>query len=147
MEILNYYLPPRIEFGHGAISNLHEHLKAFDGKKPFIVSDIGIQEVGILYQAVTPLEDAKVPYTTYIDIQPNPTDTSILHGVEVYKREKCDVVIAVGGGSVMDAAKAIRILTTHEPPLEPYYVDSGGAENIQDDLPPLICVPTTCWDR
>ncbi len=143
MEILNYYLPPRIEFGPGAISNLHEHVKALDGKKPFIVSDIGIQEVGILHQAVTPLEEADVPYTTYVDIQPNPTDTSILHGVEVYKQEKCDVVIAVGGGSVMDAAKAIRILTTHEPPLEPYYVDSGGAENIHDDLPPLICVPTT----
>ena len=46
-------------------------------------------------------------------------------------------------GSVMDAAKAIRLLTTHAPPLEPYYADTGGIERIRDDMPPLICVPTT----
>lgn len=143
MDTINYYLPPRIEFGQDATKNLAHHVRTFNGKKPFIVSDAGIEKAGILHQAITPLEDASIPYTTYVDIQPNPTDTSILQGAEVYQQQKCDVVIAVGGGSVMDAAKAIRILTTHEPPLEPYYVDSGGPENIHDDLPPLICLPTT----
>ena len=112
-------------------------------KKPLIVSDAGISKVGILSQAVAPLEDANLPYATYVDIEPNPTDVSITQGVEVYQKEKCDGVIAVGGGSVMDAAKAIRLLTTHAPPLEPYYVDSDGANKIRDDMPPLICVPTT----
>ena len=142
-EILNYFLPPRIEFGEGAIANLADHVKTFGGKKPLIVSDAGISKVGILSQAVTPLEDANLPYATYVDIEPNPTDVSITQGVEVYQKEKCDGVIAVGGGSVMDAAKAIRLLTTHAPPLEPYYVDSDGANKIRDDMPPLICVPTT----
>ena len=142
-EILNYFLPPRIEFGEGAIANLAEHVKTFGGKKPLIVSDAGIQKVGILDQAVTPLEHANLPYATYVDIKPNPTDISTLQGVEVYQKEKCDVVIAVGGGSVMDAAKAIRLLTTHAPPLEPYYVDSDGVDKIRGDMPPLICVPTT----
>ena len=143
MEILNYFLPPRIEFGEGATTNLAEHVKAFCGKKPLIVSDAGIQKVGILDQAVAPLEAADLPYAAYLDIEPNPTDISVVQGVEVYLKEKCDVVIAVGGGSVMDAAKAIRLLTTHAPPLEPYYVDSGGVDKIRDDMPPLICVPTT----
>ena len=142
-EILNYFLPPRIEFGEGAIANLADHVKTFGGKKPLIVSDAGISKVGILSQAVAPLEDANLPYATYVDIEPNPTDVSITQGVEVYQKEKCDGVIAVGGGSVMDAAKAIRLLTTHAPPLEPYYVDSDGANKIHDDMPPLICVPTT----
>ena len=142
-EILNYFLPPRIEFGEGAIANLADHVKTFGGKKPLIVSDAGISKVGILSQAVAPLEDANLPYATYVDIEPNPTDVSITQGVEVYQKEKCDGVIAVGGGSVMDAAKAIRLLTTHAPPLEPYYVDSDGANKIRDDMPPLICVPTT----
>ena len=142
-EILNYYLPPCIEFGVGAITNLSEHVKALNGKKPFIVSDIGIQEIGILSQTMPPLENANIPYATYVDIEPNPTDISTLQGAEIYQEEKCDVVIAVGGGSVMDAAKAIRILATHEPSLEPYYVDSGSAENIRKDMPPLICIPTT----
>lgn len=142
-EILNYFLPPRIEFGEGAIANLADHAKAFGGNKPFVVSDAGIQKVGILDHAAAPLDDANLPYATYLDIEPNPTDISIVEGVEVYQNEKCDVVIAVGGGSVMDAAKTIRLLTTHTPPLEPYYVDSGGADKIRDDMPPLICVPTT----
>lgn len=142
-DILNYFLPPRIEFGEGAIANLAEHVKVFGGKKPFVVSDAGIQKVGILDQAVAPLEDVNLPYAIYVEIEPNPTDISVVQGVEVYQKEKCDFVIAVGGGSVMDAAKAIRLLTTHTPPLEPYYIDSDGADKIRGDMPPLICIPTT----
>lgn len=142
-DIYTYFLPPHIEFGEGAIANLAEHVKAFSGKKPFVVSDVGIQNAGILDQATAPLDAANIPYAIYIDIEPNPTDISITQGVEVYQKEKCDIVIAVGGGSVMDAAKAIRLLTTHTHPLEPYYVDSDGVNKIRNDMPPLICVPTT----
>ena len=141
--MLNYFLPPQIEFGDGAIQNLGEHVKAFDGKKPFLVSDAGVINAGILAKAADALEASGLSYATYSDIEPNPTDISVTHGVEVYKTEACDVVIAVGGGSVMDAAKAIRLLTTHEPPLEPYYSDVGGLERIRGDMPPLICIPTT----
>lgn len=142
-QMQNYFLPPRIEFGDGAIQNLGEHAKTFEGKKPFLVSDAGVINAGILAKATEALDASDLPYAIYSDIEPNPTDTSITHGVEAYKSEACDVVIAVGGGSVMDAAKAIRLLTTHEPPLEPYYADVGGAERIRDDMPPLICIPTT----
>ena len=141
--MLNYFLPPQIEFGDGAIQNLGEHVKAFDGKKPFLVSDAGVINAGILAKATDALEASSLSYAIYSDIEPNPTDISVTDGVEVYKTEACDVVIAVGGGSVMDAAKAIRLLTTHEPPLEPYYADVGGVERISGDMPPLICIPTT----
>ena len=141
--MLNYFLPPRIEFGDGAIQNLGDHVKAFDGKKPFLVSDAGVINAGILAKAIDALEASGLSYTLYSDIEPNPTDISVAHGVETYKTDACDVVIAVGGGSVMDAAKAIRLLTTHEPPLEPYYSDVGGIDRIRGDMPPLICVPTT----
>ena len=141
--MLNYFLPPRIEFGDGAIQNLGDHVKAFDGNKPFLVSDAGVINAGILAKAIDALEASGLSYTIYSDIEPNPTDISVAHGVETYKTDACDVVIAVGGGSVMDAAKAIRLLTTHEPPLEPYYSDVGGIDRIRGDMPPLICVPTT----
>ena len=141
--MLNYFLPPQIEFGDGAIQNLGEHVKAFDGKKPFLVSDAGVINAGILAKATDALEASGLSYATYSDIEPNPTDISVIQGVDVYKAEACDVVIAVGGGSVMDAAKAIRLLTTHESPLEPYYSDVGGIDRIRGDMPPLICVPTT----
>ena len=139
----NYFLPPRIEFGDGAIQNLGEHVKAFGSKKPLLVSDAGVINAGILAKAIDALNASDLPSATYSDIEPNPTDLSITDGVEAYTSEACDVVIAVGGGSVMDAAKAIRLLTTHPPPLEPYYADVGGIERIRGDMPPLICVPTT----
>ncbi len=139
----NYFLPPRIEFGDGAIQNLGEHVKTFGCKRPLLVSDAGVINAGLLAKAIDALKASKLPSATYSDIEPNPTDLSINDGVEVYKSEACDVVIAVGGGSVMDAAKAIRLLTTHAPPLEPYYADVGGIERVRDDMPPLICVPTT----
>ena len=139
-----------MNFGDGAIQNLGEHVKAFDGKKPFLVSDAGVINAGILEKVTDALEaSGNLSFATYSDIEPNPTDISVTHGVEIYKTEACDVVIAVGGGSVMDAAKAIRLLTTHEPPagevsnLAPYYADVGGVERISGDMPPLICVPTT----
>ena len=142
-QMQNYFLPPRIEFGDGAIQNLGEHVKAFESKKPLLVSDAGVINAGILAKAVDALAASGLPSATYSDIDPNPTDISITDGVEVYTSEACDAVIAVGGGSVMDAAKAIRLLTTHAPPLEPYYADVGGIERIRGDMPPLICVPTT----
>lgn len=142
-EILSYFLPPRIEFGAGAIANLGDHVRAFGGEKPLVVSDAGLRDAGILRQAVAPLETANLSHATYTEVEPNPADVTITPGLEIYRAEACDVIIAVGGGSVMDAAKAIRLLTTHAPPLEPYYVDSGGTNRIRDDMPPLICVPTT----
>ncbi len=142
-SIINYFLPPLIQFGAGAIKNLGSHVTSFDGNKPLIVTDEGVTNAGILSKAVEPLSDAQIDYAVFDAVQPNPTDLSVLKGLEAHRAEGCDLVIAVGGGSVMDAAKAIRILTTHEPPLEPYYVDVGGIDRIINNLPPLICVPTT----
>ena len=141
--IMNYSLPPSIQFGAGAIENLGEHIHTFDGKKPLIVTDEGVTNAGILAKTVEPLEKAKIDYAFFDAVQPNPTDLSVLEGLELYQAEGCDVVVAVGGGSVMDAAKGIRILTTHEPPLENYYLDVGGIDRITSNLPALICIPTT----
>ena len=141
--IMNYSLPPSIQFGAGAIQNLGEHVRTFGGNKPFIVTDEGVTNAGILSKTVEPLEKTQIDSAIFDAVQPNPADLSVLEGLEAYRAEGCDVVIAVGGGSVMDAAKAIRILTTHEPPLENYYLDVGGMDRISSNLPALICIPTT----
>ncbi len=141
--IVSYFLPPSIQFGAGAIKNLGEYVRTFDGKKPLIVTDEGVTNAGILSKTVEPLENAQIDCAIFDAVQPNPTDLSVLEGLAVHQAEGCDLVIAIGGGSVMDAAKAIRILTTHEPPLENYYVDGGGIDRITSNLPALICIPTT----
>ena len=140
---INYFLPPRIEFGVGAIRNLAVHVNVFGAQRPLVVTDEGVTNAGILSESVEPLEKAGIDYTVFDAVLPNPTDQQVIEGMKVIRAERCDLVIAVGGGSVMDAAKAIRILSTHEPPLEPYYVDVGGVDRISENLPPLICVPTT----
>ena len=141
--VISYFLPPRIEFGRGAIGNLGVYVGSFDGKKPLIATDAGVVRAGILSKAIESLESASMQYTIFDEIEPNPTDVMVLKGLEVFRAHACDVVIAIGGGSVMDAAKAIRLLSTHEPPLERYYLDGGGVENITGNLPALISVPTT----
>ena len=141
--IVNYFLPPSIQFGAGAVKNLGAHVRAFGGKKPLIVTDEGVTNAGIVSKTVEPLKSAQIDCAIFGAVQPNPTDLSVFEGLAVYRAEGCDLVIAVGGGSVMDAAKAIRILTTHDPPLENYYVDMGGIDRITSNLPALICIPTT----
>ena len=141
--IISYFLPPRIEFGTGAIANLGNHVESFDKKKPLVATDAGVVRAGILSKAVELLESTQIEYTVFDEIEPNPTDLIVLKGLEVYRAEACDLVIAIGGGSVMDAAKAIRLLSTHEPPLERYFLDGGGIERITRNLPPLISIPTT----
>ena len=74
--MLSYFLPPRIEFGDGTIQNLGEYVKAFNGKKPFLVSDAGVINAGILAKAIDALDAANLAYATYSDIEPNPTDIS-----------------------------------------------------------------------
>ena len=142
-SIISYFLPPRIEFGTGAIANLGTHVASFDKKKPLVATDAGVVRAGILSKAVESLESTNIEYTVFDEIEPNPTDFIVLKGLEVYRAAACDLVIAIGGGSVMDAAKAIRLLATHQQPLERYFLDGGGVERITRNLPPLISVPTT----
>ncbi|MEH6728798.1 MAG: iron-containing alcohol dehydrogenase, partial [Hyphomicrobiales bacterium] len=73
----------------------------------------------------------------------NPTEAATLAGRRVYDTEKCDAVIAVGGGSAIDLAKAIALTATHDGPLADYAAIHGGVSKITDSLPPLIAIPTT----
>ena len=109
---INYFLPPRIEFGVGAIRNLAVHVNVFGAQRPLVVTDEGVTNAGILSASIEPLEKAGIDYTVFDAVLPNPTDQQVIEGMKVIRAERCDLVIAVGGGSVMDAAKAIRILST-----------------------------------
>jgi alcohol dehydrogenase class IV len=76
-------------------------------------------------------------------VHANPTEEDVLAGLDRYREEKCDGLIALGGGSPIDAAKAIRLLVSHPGRLVDYDVTKGGQERISSNMPPMVAVPTT----
>jgi alcohol dehydrogenase class IV len=79
----------------------------------------------------------------YPEIHSNPTEANVLAGLDRYRDADCDGLIALGGGSPIDAAKAIRLLVTHAGPLEQYDLTHGGQDRIDPSLPHLVAIPTT----
>ena len=139
MQTFNF--PGPILAGPGCRIELAPRMKALEIQRPLVVTDSGILAAGLLELTQEAL--AGIDHAVFHDVQPNPTDHNVRAGLETYRTEGCDAIIALGGGSVIDAAKGIRVLTTHEGPLEQYYFDVGGVDRIQPNMPPLISIPTT----
>jgi len=141
--MMNYYLPNLIQFGVRAIANLSEHLRRLEANKPLIVTDKGLVESGILARVKELLSDAEIEYVIFDGVQPNPTDHNVYDGLAAYQEADCDAFIGLGGGSTMDATKAIQVMSSHEGAIEEYYADAGGAGKITPNMPKSILIPTT----
>jgi len=131
-----------IEFGWNVLNTLGAHAKSLGAKKALIVTDEGVVSIGIPERVSSVLKKAGIESVTFKDVFPNPTDMNVQNGVNAYKAESCDLIIGVGGGSPMDAAKGIRVLVSHTAPLEQYF-GLKGAEKIINPMPSLIAIPTT----
>jgi len=105
------------------------------------VTDRGVVEAGLLDCVSGVLKKASIDFVVFDKIEPNPTMPSVHEGADLYKSEKCDSIIALGGGSPMDAAKAIGVKATHEGDIIQY--TRRGGKPVQDITPPLIAIPTT----
>ena len=127
-------------FDHGALAQLPKTLKGLGAERPFIVTDAGIKAAGLLDKVEDALDAPAAG--VFAETVPNPTETQTKQALEVYKTSGADSIIALGGGSAMDHAKAIGLLATHEEPLEAYGALVGGAAKI-GKLPPLVAIPTT----
>src|SRR5262249_31218857 len=141
-----FTFPNRIRFGQGARALLAEELARLGVRRPLIVTDAGLVTSGVVAEVVaggngpgTVLERAPV----FRDVQANPTEGDVLAGLERYRTEKCDGVIGLGGGSPLDAAKAIRLLVTHPGRLADYDLTRGGQDRIEETMPALVAIPTT----
>lgn len=84
-------------------------------------------------------KDSHLPYATFTDITTNPKDTEVVKGVSVFRENECDAIIGIGGGSVLDVAKAIAILATNSGKISDY----EGIDKIEKPLPPMVMVMTT----
>ncbi|MCW4049852.1 MAG: iron-containing alcohol dehydrogenase [Candidatus Bathyarchaeota archaeon] len=143
MSEIIYNFPPSIHFGWGELANLAQYVKTLNGKHVFIVTDQGLVMTGILGIVEERLQEVEIEYTIFDGVQPNPTYKNVHEGLTKYREHECDLVLAVGGGSPMDAAKAILVMTRHPGELANYYSGAEKKLQITDDLPPFLVVPTT----
>lgn len=130
---------PPVNFDFGAIETLPGALSERGLKRPLIITDTGLVEHGIADRAVAAFASPN-DVTVFDGIPPNPTIGGIEAACEVYKAQGCDAVVALGGGSVLDSGKALRVAVTHPEPVIEYLKDPT---KITAEVAPYITVPTT----
>ncbi len=127
--------------GKGAIAEIATEIKARGFKKAFVCSDPDLIKFGVTKKVTDILDSAEIPYEIYSNIKPNPTIENVQTGVEAFKASGADCIVAIGGGSSMDTAKAIGIIITN-----PEFADVRSLEGVaptKNPCVPIIAVPTT----
>ena len=139
--MLNFqmYEKVKVVYGNGAINQLGELAKFMGATKALIVADAGMIATGTVDKVKHGLENENIPYVVYDKVTPNPQLASVEEAYDILVKEECDMVIGVGGGSNMDAAKGVNILRFNEGPLLQY---ANGAKHFECGSG-LIMVPTT----
>ena len=127
--------------GTGAIQEIATEAKARGFKKAFVCSDPDLIKFEVTTKVTKVLEEAGLDYIVYSDIKANPTIQNVQHGVEEFKKSEADYIVAIGGGSSMDTAKAIGIIIAN-PEFEDVRSLEGVAPTTQPCVP-IIAVPTT----
>ncbi len=127
--------------GAGAVKEIATVIKSGNYKKVLVCSDPDLLKFGVTKKVTDVLDENGISYDIYSDIKPNPTIENVTHGVEAFKASGADVIVAVGGGSSMDTAKAIGIIATN-----PEFADVRSLEGVaptKHKSAPIIAVPTT----
>ena len=127
--------------GHGAIENIVPELQKRGYQKAFVTSDAALIKFGVTRKVTDLLDAAGFAYSVYSDIKPNPTIENVQNGVAAYQAAGADCIIAIGGGSSMDTAKAIGIIITN-----PEFEDVRSLEGVaptKNHAVPTVAVPTT----
>jgi 4-hydroxybutyrate dehydrogenase len=138
MAQMNYLTQCTFDFG--ALAQLPKVLKAHGVARPFVVTDPGLKANGLLDRLLAAL--AEPPAGVFTDTPANPTESASAQAAEAYRSTGADGIIAFGGGSSMDLAKAMGVMVTHEGPFERLGGSKRGMKFITK-IPPLIAVPTT----
>lgn len=139
MTLSTFAFPTTIVFGAGAVSRLPEELSKRGVRRPLLVTDTGLIRTPVFKRVRNLVPSAAV----FSSVDANPTERNVLDGVEAYRQNACDGLIALGGGSPLDAGKAIRLKATHDEPLADYDDLLDGGNRISNNLPPYIAIATT----
>ncbi len=130
----------RVVFGPDTVQRLGKEAASFGAAKVLLVTDKGIVQAGLLEKARQPLAEAGITVAVFDEVQPNPTTITVSEGAQAARDHQADLIVGLGGGSSMDAAKAIAIMSVNEGPLEDYCEVFDAWPNTP---PSVICLPTT----
>lgn len=130
---------PEVVYGLGALSQIGQCCRRLGGERILLVTDSGLIAAGWVDESIKYLSDEDLQYVVYDNVVTNPRDFQVEQGAELYRQKHCDVIAAVGGGSPIDTAKGIGILTSNQGRIHEY----EGANLVTQPIPPLVCVPTT----
>lgn len=133
------YVVPEIVFGAGVLDEVGHAARRLGAVRPLLVTDDGVMAAGWGEQAQRHLQAAGLATTIWSGVTPNPKDHEVVAGSRAYAEGGCDVVVAVGGGSAIDAAKAIAVLVSNGGAI----FDYEGIDRIPRPIPPLVAAPTT----
>jgi alcohol dehydrogenase class IV len=136
---LRKFVAPEFIFGSGARLLVGRYAKNFGARKVLIVTDPGILAMGLIDPVLDALKAEGIDYEIYSNIKPNPTAHQVMEGAEFYLNNNCNFIVAVGGGSPMDCAKAIGIVSSNRREVHEF----EGVDKVAIPSAPLICIPTT----
>lgn len=133
------FVAPEFIFGVNARHRVGFYARNMMARRVFVVTDPGVIAAGWVSDVIADLTEVGIESVIFQELTSNPKDHEVMAGAEMYARERCDVIVAVGGGSVIDCAKAIGIVHTNGG----HILNFEGADQIDIPGPPLICIPTT----
>lgn len=135
----NFKLPTEIEFGPGALKLLPEKIRSYTGGKVMLVTDPGVAATGILQKITNLLEAAGISFVVFDKVEPDPSTDTIGKIANIANSEQVELLVAIGGGSSIDASKGTGILLTNGGKLQDY----AGVGKVKKRGIPLIAIPTT----
>jgi alcohol dehydrogenase len=133
------FVAPEFIFGVGARDLAARYAINFGARRVLVVTDPGIQRAGWVDPLLELLQNEGLSYSLYNQVSCNPRDHEVMLGVEQFHKEHCNLIIAIGGGSPMDCAKGIGIVSTNKRSI----LEFEGVDEVPIPAPPLICIPTT----
>ena len=144
MQKYNWNYPTTMWVGENRIKDLGSACKNLNIKKPLLVTDSGLAKSDLIKNALSSLKKEEIHVELYSDVVGNPTGTNVNEGVECFKKNNCDGVIAFGGGSGLDVGKAIAFMSGQNLPIWDFEdVGDNWTKANSDKIAPIIAVPTT----
>lgn len=135
----NFRIPSKVTFERGCSASVAELVKGMNVNNVLFVYDQGIKDAGIVDKIIEPAKEAGINISHFTGVYPNPSIDNVEEGLKAATEANAEMIVAIGGGSSMDCAKAINILLTNPGIIQDY----EGVGNVKQETKPLITIPTT----